>query len=64
MNKNELHKLSAKFIHGSNLMDIMSHGQRAIMVPEFNPNGGNGYKQAKSYYDYRAVCKIPSRLVR
>ena len=58
INKNKLHKLSETFTQGSNLMDIMSYGQRAIMIPEFKPNGGNGYKQSKSYFDHRAVCNF------
>ena len=56
LNNNQLTKITQHYKHGERLMDIMNHGQRAIMIPAFTPNGCNGYRQSKSYHDYRAVC--------
>jgi hypothetical protein len=39
-----------------NLLDLMDHGQRAFMKPNFKPNGGLRFKQSKSYKQYTALC--------
>ena len=52
----ELQKLTAQYKYGRNLIDILQHGQRALMKPNFKPNGYNNYRQSPSYEQYRAVC--------
>ena len=52
----ELQKLTAQYKNGRNLIDILQYGQRALMKPNFKPNGYNQYRQSPSYEQYRAVC--------
>ena len=52
----ELQKLTTQYKYGRNLIDILQHGQRALMKPNFKPNGYNNYRQSPSYEQYRAVC--------
>ena len=52
----ELQKLTAQYKYGRNLIDILQHGQRALMKPNFKPNGYNKYRQLPSNEQYRAVC--------
>lgn len=52
----QLIQLTANYKYGKNLLDILQNGQRALMKPEFKPNGYKRYRQSSSYEQYRAVC--------
>ena len=36
--------------------ELMDYGQTEIMLPEFNPNGGNGFTQSPKYRTHTILC--------
>ena len=40
----------------TNMLDLLDHGQRAPMKPEFIPNGGIRVRQSKSYREHSSLC--------
>lgn len=42
--------------HKEALVDLLSNGVRSFTKPDFRPNGGEGYRQSKSYRDNRECC--------
>jgi hypothetical protein len=56
LNREQLVDSLSGYPLSDNLLDLIDHGQRAFMKPTFKPNGGERFKQSKSYYEYSALC--------